>query len=79
MVLFEIHQRFKGHLLNKLRVSFNMCSDLLLEPLAKCVVEDFLKAAVLKTLQYLQKNILDGVNEVTACRVTNYNGVIVMI
>ena len=24
MVLFEIHQRFKGHFLNELRISFNM-------------------------------------------------------
>ena len=25
MVLFEIHQRFKGHFLNELRVSFKAC------------------------------------------------------
>ena len=24
MVLFEIHQRFKGHFLNELRISFNV-------------------------------------------------------
>ena len=29
--------------------------------LTKCVVEDVFKTAVLKTLQYLQKTIRDGV------------------
>ena len=29
--------------------------------LTKCVVEDVSRTAVLKTLQYLQKNIRDGV------------------
>ena len=36
MVLFEIHQRFKGHFLNKLRVSFNV-KHVKQKPLQVCI------------------------------------------